>query len=54
VSQLLNDGSEPLALHFPAKTITSLTLKITGVSNDTQNIGLSEIAVFKAGAKVMP
>ena len=45
---LPDDGKTPLDLHFPAKTITALTLQITGVKPGTDNAGLSEIAVFQA------
>ncbi len=45
---LPNDGKTPLDLRFPAKTITSLTFKVTAVRPGTQNAGLSEIAVFRA------
>ncbi|MGI4792417.1 MAG: TIM-barrel domain-containing protein [Janthinobacterium lividum] len=48
VGQLPNDGKTPLDLHFPAKTITSLTFKVTAVTPAAQNAGLSEIAVYKA------
>ncbi len=45
---LPDDGKTPLDLRFPAKTITSLTFKVTGVKPSTENAGLSEIAVFQA------
>ncbi|MDQ2688165.1 MAG: hypothetical protein M3Y28_09895, partial [Armatimonadota bacterium] len=48
VGTLPNDASQPLELKFPAKTITSLTFKVTGISPSTQNIGLAEIAVLRA------
>jgi hypothetical protein len=47
---LPNDASQPVELVFPPKTIASLKLTVTGTSPTTQNIGLSEIAVFKAGS----
>ena len=45
---LPDDGKTPLLLHFLPKTITSLTLQITGVKPSTENAGLSEIAVYRA------
>ena len=47
VGALPNDASAPFILRFPAKTVTSLTFKVTGVSAGTQNAGLAEIAVFR-------
>ena len=38
-------------LRFPPKTITSLTFKVTGVKDKTQNAGLSEIAVYRVNKK---
>jgi len=54
VGTLPNDASAPAVVKFPAKTITWLRFTVTGVSQTTQNVGLSEIAVFKAGSKVKP
>ena len=48
VGALPNDAKTPLTLRFPAKTVTSLTFKVTGVKAGTQNAGLAEIAVFRA------
>ena len=48
VGALPDDAKTPFDLHFPAKTVTSLTFKVTGVKAGTQNAGLSEIAVFQA------
>jgi hypothetical protein len=31
---------------FSARTVTSLTLTVTGVSGSTQNVGLAEIQVY--------
>ena len=45
---LPDDASQGFELRFPAKTITSLTFKVTGVKPTTQNAGLAEIAVFRA------
>ncbi len=45
---LPDDGKTPLDVRFPAKTITSLTVKVTAVKPSTENAGLSEIAVYKA------
>ncbi len=49
VGALSNYGT---MVRFPAKTITSLEFKVTGVSPKTENIGLSEIAVFRAGTQL--
>ena len=48
VGELPNDASKPFDLHFPAKTITSLTFQVTGVKTGTENAGLAEIGVFRA------
>ena len=48
VGALPNDAATPFELRFPAKTVTSLTFKVTGVKAGTQNAGLAEIAVFRA------
>lgn len=48
VGALPDDAKTPFDLHFPAKTVTSLTFKVTGVKAGTQNAGLAEIAVFRA------
>jgi hypothetical protein len=45
---LPNDAKTPLDVLFAAKTITSLTMKVTAVSPGTQNAGLAEIAVYQA------
>jgi hypothetical protein len=42
----LNNNGSATELTFPVKTCTSLTLTVTGVSNSTYEIGLSEIQVF--------
>jgi hypothetical protein len=47
VGELPNDALKPFDLHFPAKTITSLTFRVTGVKAGTENAGLAEIAVFR-------
>ena len=44
VGPLANDGT-PTAYTFATKTITSLTLTVTGVSSSTLNVGLAEIQV---------
>ncbi|BDI28964.1 hypothetical protein CCAX7_10150 [Capsulimonas corticalis] len=49
VGALPDDGIAPLTLNFPAKTITSLTFKVTGVKASTQHTGLAEIVVRRAG-----
>ena len=51
VGALPNDASTPFALKFPAKTITWLKFTVTAVKPETQNSGLAEIAVMRAGAK---
>lgn len=48
VGALPNDASAPLTLRFPAKAVMSLTFRVTGVREKTQNAGLAEIAVFRA------
>ncbi len=48
VGALPDDAKTPLTLRFPAKTVTSLTFRVTGVKAGTQNAGLAEIAVFRA------
>jgi alpha-glucosidase (family GH31 glycosyl hydrolase) len=53
VGTLPNDGKTPLEVTFPSKTVSWLKITVTGTSKSTQNVGLSEVAVFKAGAKVM-
>jgi hypothetical protein len=47
VGSLPNNGTA-LSLSFSAKTITSLTLTVTGVSSSTKNVGLSELQVYGA------
>jgi hypothetical protein len=39
-------------VNFPARTVTGLTLTVTGVSGTTVNIGLAEIEVYGAPATV--
>lgn len=51
VGPLPDDAKTPLELRFPAKTVTALTFKVTGVKAGTQNAGLAEIAVFRATGK---
>ena len=48
VGELPNDGKTPLELRFPAKTVTSLTLKVLAMKPTSENAGLSEIAVYRA------
>ena len=48
VGALPNDAKTPLTLRFPARTVTALTFKVTGVKAGTENAGLAEIAVFRA------
>jgi len=43
----LNNNGSAVPITFSAKTITSLQLNITSVSASTQNVGLSEIQVYK-------
>lgn len=47
VGAVAPDGTE---VTFPAKTVTWLSFKVTGVSPGTQNVGLAEIAVYRAGS----
>jgi len=46
VDALPNDASEPFKVTFPAKSVRWIKFTVTKVSQETQNIGLSEIAVF--------
>jgi hypothetical protein len=48
IGKLANDASEPLELKISPRTITWMTLKITQSGSETQNAGISEIAVFPA------
>ena len=47
VGELPDDGTVPLRLNFPERTITWLEITVTKVGPKTGNIGFSEIAVFK-------
>ena len=38
-------------VRFPSKTVSWLSFKVTAVSPQTQNVGLSELAVFWAGSE---
>ena len=42
----LNNGGSATTYTFPARTITGLTMTVTGVSSSTVNAGLAEIQVF--------
>jgi DUF1680 family protein/type II secretory pathway pseudopilin PulG len=42
-----NDGKTPLKLNFPARSISSLEITITKVSDKTKSAGFAEIAVFE-------
>jgi len=46
VDALPNDASEPFKVAFPTKSVRWIKFTVTKVSQETQNIGLSEIAVF--------
>ena len=46
VSELPNDAISCKEIVFPEKTITWMAFMVTGVSETTNNVGLSEIAVF--------
>ena len=48
VGPLPNDAKKGIEVKFEPKTVKWLALFITGVSPTTQNVGLSEIAVFRA------
>ena len=48
VGALPKDAKKGIEVKFEAKTVKWLALFITGVSPTTQNVGLSEIAVFRA------
>jgi hypothetical protein len=45
VGTLANNGTA-VTVSFPAHTVTSLTLTVTGVSSTTTNVGLAEIVVY--------
>jgi len=49
VAALPNDAKTGLEVKFPAKTVTWVTFKVTGVKAGTENAGLAEIAVYRAG-----
>ena len=51
VGALPDDARQGIELRFPAKKINALTFTVTGTKPGCQNIGLSEIGVFEAGAK---
>ncbi len=51
VGELPNDASQAAEVRFPARQVTWLKFKTTSVKPSTQNIGLSEIVVFKAAAQ---
>ncbi len=51
VGALPDDASKGFEMRFPPKTITSLTFKVTGLKDTSENAGLSEIAVYRVGAK---
>jgi hypothetical protein len=42
----LNNDGTATTYTFPARVITGLKMTVTGVSSNTQNVGLSEIQVF--------
>jgi hypothetical protein len=42
----LNNAGGATTVSFSARTVTSLTLTVTGVSGSTQNVGLAEIQVY--------
>ena len=48
VGPLPNDGKTPAEVKFPAKTVTWVEWKALAVSDNTENIGLGEFAVFAA------
>ena len=48
VGPLPNDAKKGIEVKFAPKTVKWLALLVTGVSPTTQNVGLSEIAVFRA------
>ena len=48
VGALPNDAKKGIEVKFEPKTIKWLALIVTGVSPETTNVGLSEIAVFRA------
>jgi LmbE family N-acetylglucosaminyl deacetylase len=46
----LNNAGGATTVSFSARTVTSLTLTVTGVSGSTQNVGLAEIQVYGSPA----
>ena len=48
IGALPNAGDVPYEVRFPAKTVSWVEWKSVAVSPQTENIGLSEIAVFRA------
>ncbi len=48
VGALPNSDHTPLEIKFPAKTITSVTFRVTGVKPGSEHAGLAEFEIFKA------
>jgi lysophospholipase L1-like esterase len=46
----LNNNGTGVTVNFSARTVTSLTMTVTGVSSTSQNIGLAEIEVYGSPA----
>jgi hypothetical protein len=47
VGELVNDASRGTVISFPVKSITWVKFTVTKASDQTQNVGLSEILVLK-------
>ena len=47
----LNNNGAATTVTFPAKTTTSVLFTVLSVSSTTQNVGLSEIEVFRRRAE---
>jgi len=54
VGQLPNNGSSPVNISFPARVITWVRFDINAVSNNTNNVGLSEFEVMGVLAGNLP
>ena len=50
---LPDNAKKGIEVKFEPKTVKWLALMVTGVSPTTQNVGLSEIAVFRAASAFM-
>jgi hypothetical protein len=51
VGALADQGTEPMVLNFPARTVSWVRFEVKSVKSGTLNAGLSEIAVFTAAPR---